>query len=267
MKLPNFSFEKRLWKKGFKVVAGVDEVGRGCFAGPVVAGCVVFDKGILSSKRIKKGAIRAGPFSFGTFPRIDDSKKMTPRQREAAETWIKKNALTWGIGKASAVIIDSIGIGKATKLAFRSAVSAANKRLAKKRKIGSNTKYPVSSIEYLLLDAFYVPFIRGLPRQKGSRMKGVRKKKDALLLMESKARQLAVINGDEKSFSIAAASIIAKVYRDRLMETIGLRRKYKKYGWFRNKGYLTTDHKRAILKYGITYYHRKSFVNTFLSKI
>ncbi len=223
MKTSNFSFENKLWKLGYKVVAGVDEVGRGCFAGPVVAGCVVFPK-ILNTR-------------YHIPVRIDDSKKLSPRQREKAAEWIKRNALSWGIGESSTALINRIGMGKATKAAFRKAIAAANKEVGKWKK---------SHIDFLLIDAFYIPYVKGLRRK----------------------NQKAIINGDEKSISIAAASIIAKVYRDNLMRKLQNSKnpKFKVYGWGRNKGYGTREHQNAIKKYGITRYHRKQFVETFLQK-
>lgn len=210
MRKPNLSFERKLWKKGFKLVAGMDEVGRGSFAGPVVAGCVVFPESLsITTKGV----------------RIDDSKKLTSRLREKAEGWIKKNALVWGIGEASVSLINRIGMGKATRVAFRRAIKAVNQKL-----------------DFLLIDAFYIPHVRGLRRK----------------------NQRAIIDGDEKSVTIAAASIIAKVYRDVLMSKLSL--KYPRYGWGRNKGYGTRKHLGAIKKYGLTRYHRRQFVMTFLKK-
>ena len=218
MKIPNFKYERELWNRGLKYVAGVDEVGRGCFAGPVVAAAVAF---------APEFELRIKNYELGI--RIDDSKKLTKLQREKAEKWIKENVTTWGIGEASAALINRLGMGNAAKVAFRKAVKAANQN---------------SKLEYILVDAFFIPFLSGFPR----------------------SRQLAIINGDEKSVSIAAASIVAKVYRDALMEKIGSRRRYKKYKWVFNKGYGTKHHQEAILRYGITGYHRKQFVETFLSK-
>jgi len=209
---PHFLFEKKLCKKGYKLVAGVDEVGRGCFAGPVVAGCVVFASYLETPKGVK----------------IDDSKKLTPKRREVAEKWIKKNALAWGIGQAPAGLINKIGMGKATKVAFRRAIARVQKK---------------TQIEFLLIDAFYIPWVRGLRRK----------------------NQKAIIDGDEKSISIAAASIVAKVYRDKLMRAISRNPRYKKYGWETNKGYGTKAHQAAILKLGLTRYHRRAFVETFLN--
>ena len=214
MLTPNFSFEKKLWRR-FGYVAGVDEVGRGSFAGPVVAGCVVFENNLQIPKNIK----------------INDSKKLTPGQREKTNTWIKENSLSWGVGEISTSAINRLGMAKTTKMAFRKSIAQAKKRLGKR-------------IDYLLIDAFFIPFVRGNPRD----------------------RQMAIIDGDEKSLSIAAASIIAKVYRDKIMLRLGKRPKFKKYGWGRNKGYGTKAHQSAIRKYGITRYHRKAFVKNFLPK-
>lgn len=217
----NFSFERKYWKSGFKYVAGADEVGRGSFAGPVVAGCVVFPltfKGFSLQGRI----------------RIDDSKKLTARQRERADVWIKKNAIVWSIGEARASLINRIGMGRATKVAFRRAITQANLKLKTEN---------LKQIDYLLIDAFFIPYVRGLRRK----------------------NQKAIIHGDEKSISIAAASIVAKVYRDKLMRKLS--HKFPSYGWGRNKGYGTKEHREAIKKYGLTRYHRRQFVETFLRKL
>ena len=228
MNSPNLFFEKRLWKNGFRFIAGADEVGRGSFAGPIVAAAVVFApisnfKFLISNEKGRRII-------------INDSKKLTPKQRQNASKWIKKNALAYGVGSVSAKVINGLGMAKAARMAFRRAISSANRKL--------NTKN-LKSIEFLLIDAFYVPYVKRLRRK----------------------NQLAIINGDEKSIAIAAASIVAKVYRDALMEKIGSGRKYKKYGWIENKGYGTKIHREAILKYGITGYHRKKFVETLLVKL
>lgn len=218
MKYPNFFFERRLWNKGYKLIAGIDEVGRGAFAGPIVAGCVIFDKKTSIPKEI----------------RIDDSKKISPNKREVATKWIKKNALGWGIGEVSATLINRTGIAKATRRAFRQAVSRARQRLG-------------SPIDYLLIDTFFVPYTPGLPSGK------------------KKRRQLPIVHGDAKSRTIGAASIIAKVYRDKLMVRLSKKPKLRKYRWNKNKGYGTKAHQEAILKYGITRYHRKQFVKNYVS--
>jgi len=229
MKLPNFTFEKRFWKRGFKYIGGIDEVGRGSFAGPVVAGCVVFKRGIKIPKEIE----------------INDSKKLTSPKRKRSNVWIRENALTWGTGEVSVKVIDRVGISRATQMAFRRAIENANKRLQRR-------------IEYLLIDAFFVPYVRGLPM----RRKKARKDRN---LKDERARQLAIKNGDQKSLSIAAASIVAKEYRDNIMKSLGKKPRYKRYLWEKNKGYGTKQHGKAIKKYGVSKYHRKKFIETFLS--
>ncbi|HEX6976844.1 MAG TPA: ribonuclease HII [Patescibacteria group bacterium] len=215
MVLPDFKYEKSLWKKGYRVVAGCDEVGRGCFAGPVVSSCVVFQKDLIIPSDIL----------------INDSKKLKPNQREKASIWIKKNCLTWGIGEASVSVINKLGIVPSTYMAFRKAIISANKKIN-------------SPIDYLLIDAFYLPYIKGLKRK----------------------NQMPLIKGDAKSISIAASSIIAKVHRDKIMLTLSKNPKYQNYGWGRNKGYGTREHQNAIKEFGTTNLHRSLFVETFLSK-
>jgi ribonuclease HII len=230
MKLPNFSFEKRLWKKSFKYVAGLDEVGRGSFAGPIVAGCVVFGPETKIPNNIN----------------IDDSKKLTSKKRIIAKKWIIDNALTWGTGEVTARVIDKVGISKAAYMAFRRAIENANNKMEKR-------------VDYLLIDAFFIPYVWGLPM----RRKVARKNLD---LKDGRARQLAIVKGDQKSISIAAASIVAKVYRDNVMKSLSEKPRYIRYGWDKNKGYGTKEHGKAIRKYGISKYHRKQFVDTYLSR-
>lgn len=221
-KLPDFSFEKGCSKKGFKFIAGMDEVGRGCFAGPVVAGCVIFSSDYIRS--VKRVSVK-----------VNDSKKLSSKQREIVDKWVKDNLIIFGIGEASVAVINNLGIKKATEMAFRKAISNANEKLAK----SSSNK-----IDYLLIDAFYAPFIKGLRRK----------------------NQKPIIKGDTKSISIAAASIVAKVYRDTLMEELSKNKQYKKYAWEKNKGYGTKEHRDVILKYGITRMHRKQFVSKYIVK-
>lgn len=202
--MPDFEIEKGIWRSGFRVVGGMDEVGRGSFAGPVVAGVVVFERSI-------KPPIK-----------INDSKKLTAKQREEADRWIRDNALIVKLGQASVTQINKLGIKKATDVAFRRAVAGLK-------------------LDYLLIDAFYVPYVRGLK-------------------MES---QKAIIKGDSLSYSIAAASIVAKVYRDNLM--INLSQEYSHYFWQENKGYGTKFHREAIKKYGPSKFHRKDFIKNCVS--
>ncbi len=210
--LPDFSFETSLFKKGYDVIAGVDEVGRGCFAGPVVAGCVIFGKNDFKDKE--------------DIPVINDSKLLTAHQRERVDKWIRANANAVGIGSASVAQINKLGIKKATEVAFRKAIKNTDRQ-----------------INYLLIDAFYAPYVKGLRRK----------------------NQKAIIKGDTKSLSIAAASIVAKVYRDNIMTNLGVRPEFKKYMWHQNKGYGTRMHREIILKHGITRYHRRKFVESTLA--
>jgi ribonuclease HII len=223
----------------------MDEVGRGCFAGPVVAACVAFPKNQpldniflgTAEKQIDKNSRIV----------INDSKLLSVKQREKALIWIKENALTWGIGIGSVGRINRKGIVNAANFAFRSALKQAQNRLNR-------------NIEYLLIDAFYIPYTKGfhIPSKRK------RKIHDS---NESIVNQLAIIKGDTKSISIAAASIIAKVYRDNLMSRLGEKSCYKKYHWEKNKGYGTKDHREAILKFGVSKLHRKQYVSTFLKGV
>ncbi len=230
MSLPSFSFEKKYWRKNFKYVAGLDEVGRGAFAGPIVAGCVVFESKANIPSDIE----------------INDSKKLNSRKRRKAKEWITSNALGWGTGEVSASVINKVGVSKAAQMAFRRAIEGANNRMQRR-------------VDYLLIDAFYIPYVRSLPMRR-------KKARKNLELKDGRARQWAITKGDQKSISIAAASIIAKVHRDDVMKSLNEKPRYKRYGWDKNKGYGTKKHGKAIKRYGISKYHRKQFVDTYLSR-
>lgn len=251
-KLPDFTSERVLWRKGFRFIAGTDEVGRGAWAGPIVAGAVIF----APAPQIQNSKFKVQNLDV----RIDDSKRLNVAQRELAAEWIRENALAWGIGEIGPQLINRLGMARASKMVFRRAIAECNNKLqitglsgvssqlAGNQVAGSETeKLQTESwnltnwkIDFLLLDAFYIPYVNGVRRK----------------------NQLAIIKGDQKSFSIAAASIIAKVYRDKLMRSLSKQAKYKKYGWGKGKGYGTRAHQKAIKKYGITRMHRKQFVET-----
>lgn len=197
MILPTLQLEKKLWKSGYSMVCGVDEVGRGSFAGPVVAGAVIFSP----DKIIPDG--------------IADSKLLKPREREKLSEQIKKIAQSYAIAEICVNNINKFGIGKATQMAFRKAI--------KNLKINP---------DFVLIDAFYIKHF-------------------------NRKNQKAIKNGDKICTSIAAASIIAKVYRDKLMRSVN--KKYPKYGFAKHKGYGTKLHQNAIRKYGLTQIHRQSF--------
>lgn len=193
---PTWSFETKLKKKGFKLIAGVDEAGRGPLAGPVVAASVILPPNLKISG-------------------LDDSKKVPPDRREELFQKIIKQAVAVGIGIVEAHVIDKINIFQA---AFQAMIQAvANLRVKP---------------DYLLIDGPHsVPKIN-LPQQ-------------------------PIIKGDGLSYSIAAASIIAKVTRDRIMTKLA--RQFPQYQFDQHKGYATPGHLEAIFKNGLCSQHRQSF--------
>ena len=178
-----------------KIIAGVDEVGRGSLIGPVYAAAVILNNSIDKKK-------------------LKDSKKISKINREVLEKYIKKNSF-WAIGSASIIEIEKLNILNASLL-------------AKKRAIIKLKKKPT----LVLIDGNKVP-----------EMKNYKLK--------------SIIKGDQKISEISAASIIAKVSRDRLVGNLS--KNFKKYNWAKNAGYGTKDHMIAIKKYGITKFHRKTF--------
>lgn len=208
---PTLWHERRAMGRGYRAVIGVDEVGRGALAGPVVAGAVAISNSQLAIFK-----------NIG----IDDSKRLRPRTREWLAKVIKKNAV-WGIGEIGVAKINKLGIARAVAMAMRSAVKRVRDSSANAR-------------NYVLVDAFHVKYVPGV---------GLKNQK-------------AIVKGDQKSLSIAAASIIAKVYRDKLMYK--LYKNYKSYSWGKNKGYGTKEHLAAIGKFGVSRLHRLAFVKKFL---
>jgi ribonuclease HII len=195
---PTFDEENALWQRGFKYIAGIDEVGRGCFAGPVVSAAVIL------------------PSDFGSFTTdIHDSKLLSPNKREELAEIITKHSLAHSIAVVNVNTINKYGIGMATQKSFNKAVRLLSIKP-----------------DFILIDAFY---IKGL----------------------NIAIQKPIIHGDRKSISIAAASIIAKVYRDKLMGKLG--HKYSPYDFKTNKGYGTKLHREAIKVNGLSKLHRTSF--------
>jgi len=194
MKFPTQEKEKKLWKKGFKYVAGVDEAGRGALAGPIFAAAVIFKKGVKV-----KG--------------VNDSKKLTPEKREPLFKKIKKKALAWSVASLTHKQIDKLGIQVTNIKVMEKAVNNL--------KIKPN---------FILIDAHK---------------------------LKLKIPSASIVKGDEKVYSIAAASILAKVSRDHLM--IRLSKKHPLYQWEINKGYGTARHLAAIRKHGPCGFHRQSF--------
>ena len=178
-----------------RIVAGVDEVGRGSLIGPVYAAAVILDKNI--NKKILK-----------------DSKSLNKNKREILAKYIKKNSL-WAVGKASVKEIEKINILNASLLAMKRAIV----KLSKKPSL-------------VLIDGNKLPEIKNYKLN-------------------------SVIKGDQKIPSISAASIIAKVTRDKMITNLG--KKFKGYNWDKNYGYGTKQHLKAIKNLGITSHHRKTF--------
>lgn len=140
--MADFSFENTLWESGIECVGGVDEVGRGCFAGPVYAACVGFYSGVVIPREIT----------------VNDSKKLTHNQRLMSKRWIENNSYFYGIGVGSVVCINEKGIVEATRVAMRFAVENA------RRMIGA--KNAEKDMGHLLIDAFYIDGLNDLKRHK-----------------------------------------------------------------------------------------------------
>lgn len=192
----NFDHEVKIWASGIKLIAGIDEVGRGSWAGPVVAAAVVF------------------PQNYNPNFDIFDSKLLLPKYREIIAGKIKRVAKI-GLGEIGVGVINKIGIGKASQKAFRAALM----------------NLPLVP-QFYLIDAFYIQYW-------------------------ARENQLPIKKGDFICASIAAASIVAKVYRDNLMK--GLDKKYPGYGFATHKGYGTKTHQLALKNHSFSPIHRKSF--------
>ena len=194
-------YEKIEQAKGYKLIAGVDEVGRGPLAGPVVVACV-----IMPTDDLIDG--------------IDDSKKVSEKKREKLYPLILEKAICVNIAVVDEKVIDEINILEATKKAMYEAVA------------GMKVQPEVVLIDAVKLD---------LP-----------------------CKTVSIIKGDAKSYNIGAASIVAKVYRDRIMNEYA--KIYPQYGFEKNKGYGTKAHIDAIKEFGATPIHRQSFIKNFVEK-
>jgi ribonuclease HII len=189
------TLENAIRRMGFNHVAGVDEVGRGCLAGPVVAAAVVLN-----------------PARY--VPRVCDSKTVTALERNRLYDRITRTAVAWGVAAADPDEIDRINIHQASLRAMQRAVLSL-----------------VPMPDFVLVDAFRIP--------------------DLLMA------QRPVVHGDSRCTAIAAASIVAKVTRDRMM--LELHSRDPRYGFDRHKGYATRDHLDAVSKFGYSDVHRRSF--------
>lgn len=193
--------ERELLSQGFKTIAGVDEVGRGPLAGPVVCAAVIMP---LKEIEIIQG--------------VDDSKKLSPKKRELLAKLIRERALAYTVYEVNEKIIDEINILQATRLGMKNALESL--------KIVPDTVIT-----------------------------------DGNMTLDISFPQRSIVHGDALSYSIGAASIVAKVFRDALMEEYA--KTYPAYGFERNKGYGTAEHIRAIKEHGICPIHRRTFVKKF----
>lgn len=201
--LPTFEFEQELVRGGCSLIAGIDEVGRGPVAGPIVAAAVIFKSDCKPN--IPEGYVK-------------DSKKVAEKKRARSNEYIRSQALAVGVGIVDSEYVDKMGISQANKESYRLAVE--------------DLEIPP---EYLLIDG-NLKFETSLPYK-------------------------TIIKGDLLCYSIAAASIVAKVYRDNLMHELS--KSCPQYGFERNKGYGTSEHMKAIEKFGLTRHHRASFLSRF----
>jgi ribonuclease HII len=198
---PGLALERRLLRQGHRLIAGLDEVGRGAWAGPVVAAAVILPLDNTALRASLKG--------------VNDSKTLTPRQRERLAQVIGEVALAMGVGGAGSTEVDRHGLLAATRAAMQRAVAMLNPQP-----------------EALLIDAVDLSPVVPLP-------------------------QLSAIYGDSRSLSIAAASIVAKVARDRWM--VGLDERFPGYGFAQHKGYGTPEHCAALERLGVCEAHRLSY--------
>lgn len=195
---PTMKEERRLARSGYRFIAGLDEVGRGCLAGPVASSAVIMP---LNCRQLWLQDVR-------------DSKFLSPKRRDFLYDKILSVAVAYGTGMVDPAGIDAIGIAAAVRLAMTEALAQLS-----------------PAADSLLIDRFTLP--------------------------ESPLPQWGIINGDSICLSIACASIVAKVTRDRLMVQLG--QGYPDYNFARHKGYATSEHYAAIAKLGLSPIHRRSF--------
>ncbi len=226
---PSFLIEKNLGG----IVAGIDEAGRGPLSGPVVAACVILSNA-FSQNALAPPAHQNQRFSRYEYPdELNDSKKLSSQQR--AKIFLQlQNSTQFGVGIVGEKIIDQINILNATKLAMKMAFDDMCQKIFQKEDQEKNWGKNWEKIyrpDMVIVDGNFIPDI-DCPAQ-------------------------AIIKGDQKSLSIAAASVIAKETRDKIM--IELDKEFPQYDWKQNKGYPTKKHFASIKEFGICKYHRQSF--------
>jgi ribonuclease HII len=193
----NNKYEKELWEKGYHYIVGIDEVGRGSWAGPAVVGAVIF------------------PRYYEPPYQLADSKQLSSAKRKELVSKIQTTAIRYAIEEVPIEEINKYGIGVAIQNRFKEMV-----------------KHLDPQPDFILIDGFIIKDIE-------------------------KEKQKAIIKGDEQSISIAAASILAKEYRDQLMRE--MHQKDPRFGFNKHAGYGTEKHRMALRKYGLSQYHRKSY--------
>lgn len=200
MKTLLLTYENQYWQQGIKLIAGLDEVGMGALAGPVVAGAVIMDG--TEPPKDEKITIR-------------DSKALTAKQREKAAAWIRTHAISWAVAEASIAEITNLNILAAARLAMRRAVEQL-----------------LPAPELLLVDGRQAVIHPTIPAE-------------------------CIISGDTSCFSIAAASILAKVHRDDIMRQLDER--FPRYGFAAHKGYASRQHLQALVDFGPCVQHRPTY--------
>ncbi len=215
------SFEHNLFNKGVELIAGVDEVGRGALAGPMVSGAVILNKTalirvheILTNNDVAPVADQ----ELQKYTLIKDSKLLTPKKREVLANFIKSVCVAWSVFQISPQEIDTYNVSICTQKAFYGAIKELS-----------------TQPNHILTDAFRIP---AFPEY----------------------IQTNIIGGDNLSLTIGAASIVAKVFRDSLMTDLSADPVYACYEFHRHKGYGTKLHFAKIAQYGISPLHRKSFI-------
>ena len=198
--MDKLEYERELLSKGYKYVCGVDEVGRGPLAGPVVCAAVIMPLDNIIED-------------------VDDSKKLSAKKREMLAEQIQKTAIACHISLIEAKIIDEINILEATKLCMKNAVEGLQ-----------------------ITPDFVIT--------------------DGNMKLDIAFPQMSIVKGDAKSYTIGCASIVAKVFRDKLMDKYA--EEFPQYDFIHNKGYGTAKHIEGIKNYGLTEIHRKTFTKNFV---
>jgi ribonuclease HII len=231
---PTLAYEQPLWDTGYTQIAGIDEAGRGAWAGPVCAAALI---------------LPPDPTLLHTLDQVRDSKLMTPRSREFWAPSLRLAALAWGVGFASSQEIDCLGILPATKLAATRALACLS---SSPDPLPPTPQIPASApLSPAPLPPDFSPLSTLCSLHPDYLIT------DYLIFPELEWNQTALIKGDQLSLSVAGASVLAKTARDALMRLLD--DQYPGYGFARHKGYGTRLHQQSIRQLGLCEIHRKSF--------